>query len=244
MTIAPAVPVRELPIDRLYEASRAPELVRVPRLTFIQIDGHGDPNTSTEYRDAIQALFGLSYTLRFAIKKEIGLTYRVGPLEGLWWADDMAECASGQKATWRWTAMISQPDAVTFDRFERARDEVRRKKGLAALDSARLAGFDEGLAAQIMYLGPYSDEGPTIERLHAFIHELGYTFDGRREASRALPRRSSPECPREAADDHPSAGRAILSADAVGAGGRRRGPRSTRSIGASTRVGSPSRKVR
>ncbi len=197
MTTAPAVPVRELPIDRLYEAARAPELVRVPRLTFIQIDGEGDPNTSTEYRGAIQALFGLSYTLGFAIKKEIGLTYRVGPLEGLWWADDMAEFATGRKANWHWTAMISQPDVVTLDRFEWARGEVRRKKGLAAVDRARLAGFEEELAAQIMYLGPYSDEGPTIERLHAFIHELGYTFDGRREKHHELylgdPRRSAPE---------------------------------------------------
>ena len=197
MTTAAPVPVRELSIDRLYEASRAPELVRVPRLTFIQIDGHGDPNASPAYRDAIQALFGLSYTLRFAIKKEIGLTYRVGPLEGLWWADDMAQFAIGRKAEWHWTAMISQPDAVTFDRFERARDEVRRKKGLAALDRARLAGFEEGLSAQIMYLGPYSDEGPTIERLHAFIRELGYTFDGRREKHHELylgdPRRSAPD---------------------------------------------------
>lgn len=197
MTTAPAVPVRELPIDRLFEASRAPELVRVPRLTFIQIDGEGDPNTSTEYRDAIQALFGLSYTLRFAIKKEIGLIFRVGPLEGLWWADDMAEFATGRKADWQWTAMISQPDAVTFERFERARDEVRRKKGFATLDRARLAGFEEELAAQIMHLGPYSDEGPTIERLHAFIRELGYTFDGRREKHHELylgdPRRSAPE---------------------------------------------------
>lgn len=197
MTTALAIPVRGLPIERLYEASRAPELVRVPRLTFIQIDGHGDPNTSTEYRGAIEALFSLSYTLRFGIKKEIALTYRVGPLEGLWWADDMAEFEIGRKANWQWTAMISQPDAVTFDRFERARDEVRRKKGLAALDRARLEVFEEGLAAQIMYLGPYSDEGPTIERLHAFIHELGYTFDGRREKHHELylgdPRRSAPE---------------------------------------------------
>ena len=197
MTTALAIPVRGLRIERLYEASRAPELVRVPRLTFIQIDGHGDPNTSAEYRGAIEALFSLSYTLRFGIKKEIGLTYRVGPLEGLWWADDMAEFEIGRKANWQWTAMISQPDAVTFDRFERARDEVRRKKGLAALDRARLEGFEEGLAAQITYLGPYSDEGPTIERLHAFIHELGYTFDGRREKHHELylgdPRRSAPE---------------------------------------------------
>jgi hypothetical protein len=197
MTAQLRIPFRELTPEKLYEASRLPELVTVPELTFVMIDGHGDPNTSAEYRDAIQALYGLSYTLKFSLKKELGLNYRVGPLEGLWWADDMAEFAIGRKADWRWRAMIVQPDVVTPDRFARARAEVQRKKGLEALDRARLERFDEGLAGQVLYIGPYSDEGPTIERLHRFIHESGYSFDGRREKHHELylgdPRRSAPE---------------------------------------------------
>jgi hypothetical protein len=197
MTTQLRIPFRELTPEKLYEASRLPELVRVPELTFVMIDGHGDPNTSAEYREAIQALYGLSYTLKFGLKKELGLNYRVGPLEGRWWADDMDEFAIGRKADWHWTAMIAQPDVVTRDRFGRARAEVQRKKGLAALERARLERFDEGLAAQVLYLGPYSDEGPTIERLHGFIRESGYTFDGRREQHHELylgdPRRSAPE---------------------------------------------------
>lgn len=197
MTTMVAVPIRELTPDRLYEASRAPELVRVPEITFLMVDGHGDPNTAVEYRDAIGALYGLSYTLKFGVKRELGLTYRVAPLEGLWWADDMTEFSIGRKADWHWTAMIAQPDIVTPEHFERAREEVRRKKGSPALERARLARFVEGLAGQVLYLGPYSDEGPTIERLHAFIHDAGYTFDGRREKHHELylgdPRRSAPE---------------------------------------------------
>jgi len=197
MTTQAAVPIRELTTDRLYEASASsPELVRLPELRFLMIDGHGDPNGSAEYREAIQALYGLSYSLKFGMKKELGVNYRVGPLEGLWWADDMAEFSIGRKANWQWTAMIAQSDLVTPDRFVRARDEVRRKKGFTALERTRLARFEEGLAAQVLYFGPYSDEGPTIERLHEYIHELGYTFDGRREKHHELylgdPRRGAP----------------------------------------------------
>jgi hypothetical protein len=189
------IPFRELTLEALFEASRSPEIVRVPRLTFAMIDGHGDPNSSAEYREAIQALYGLSYTLKFGLRKELGLGYRVGPLEGLWWADDMAGFSGASKDDWRWTAMISQPDAVTRDRFEQAREEVGRKKLLPGLQRTRLEQFAEGLAGQVLYLGPYSDEGPTIQALHRFIHELGYSFDGRRHHEIYLgdPRRTAPE---------------------------------------------------
>lgn len=197
MTLQVEVPIRELSIERPLEASRSPELVRVPELAFLMIDGHGDPNTSTEYREAIQALYTVSYTLKFGLKKELGLTYRVGPLEGLWWADDMTLFEIGRKADWHWTAMIAQPDAVTAEWFERVRNEIRDKKQVPALERAGLERFEEGIAAQVLYLGPYSDEGPTIARLHRFIHELGYTFDGRHQKHHEIylgdPRRSAPE---------------------------------------------------
>jgi hypothetical protein len=93
--------------------------------------------------------------------------------------------------------MIAQPDAVTPERLARAREEIARKKELPALERARLEQFDEGLAGQVLYLGPYSDEGPTIERLHGFIRELGYTFDGHHQKHHEIylgdPRRSAPE---------------------------------------------------
>jgi hypothetical protein len=187
-------PVRDLSPDRLYQAVRTPEFVRVPELAFAMIDGSGDPNTSAAYRDALEALYGLSYTLKFALKKELGLSYRVGPLEGLWWADDMAVFSTGRKADYRWTMMIAQPDEVTAERFDRARDEVRRKKGPGVLDRTRLERFAEGLAAQILYLGPYRDEGPTIEGLHAFIRDAGHRLRGKHhEIYLGDPRRSAPE---------------------------------------------------
>jgi hypothetical protein len=184
--------------EHLYKASpREPEIIRVPDIGFVMIDGHGDPNTSAEYADAIQALYSLSYTLKFALKKELGLLYRVAPLEGLWWADNIAEFSQERKGDWSWTMMIAQPEDVTPERFEGAREDVGRKKDLPALPKTRLERFEEGPAAQILYIGPYSDEGPTIARLHAFIREHGYSFEGSRQKHHEIylsdPRRSAPE---------------------------------------------------
>ena len=200
MTVAVTVaqPIRDIdPADRYKASAHGPELVRVPELAFIMIDGHGDPNTSAEYKDAIEALYGLSYTLKFALKKELGLIYRVGALEGLWWADDMADFAAERKDNYEWTAMIAQPDAVTPEWFARAGDELGLRKPVAALGAARLERFAEGLCAQVLYVGPYSAEGPTIARLHDFIHELGGRFDGHHQKHHELylgdPRRTAPE---------------------------------------------------
>jgi hypothetical protein len=194
MTSRTVVPGRA----RLYNArADEPEIMDVPEMGFVMVDGHGDPNTSKDYAEAIEALYSLSYTLKFALKKEQGLEFRVGPLEGLWWVDDMAEFSTQRKAAWRWTAMIVQPEAVTADRFEQARADVSRKKQLPALAVARLERFEEGRSAQILHVGPFSAEGPTIARLHAFIAEHGHTFDGRVQKHHEIylsdPRRSVPE---------------------------------------------------
>lgn len=196
MTTQVSVPIRDLSIERLYEAARSPELVHVPELKFLMIDGHGGP-TSTDYQAAIQALYALSYTLKFGISRELALSYRVSPLEGLWWAEDMTVFEFGPKADWCWTAMIAQPSVVTPEWFERACSEVVRKKQLPAVQHARLERFEEGFAAQVLHIGPYSKEGPTIQNLHRFIHEHGYVFDGRRQRHHEIylgdPRSSAPD---------------------------------------------------
>ena len=161
------------------------------------IDGHGDPNTATAYREAVEALYALSYALRFALTKAQGLEYRVGPLEGLWWADDMAEFSAERKSDWNWTMMIGQPNTVTDEWVDRVRDEVGRKKRLAVLPGVRLARLDEGLSAQVLHVGPISAEGPTTTLLHEFIRARGYTFHGVRQKHHEIylsdPRRTAPE---------------------------------------------------
>lgn len=172
-------------------------MVDVPDMLFLMVDGTGDPNSSGDYRQAIEALYGVAYTLKFLLKKEQGLDYTVMPLEGLWWTPDMREFRTDDKSKWLWTMMIMQPDEMTPALFERAREEVRRKKASPALEKMRLQRVHEGLAAQVMHVGLYAAEGPTIARVHAFLRERGYTFDGREQKHHEIylsdPRRVAPE---------------------------------------------------
>lgn len=173
--------------------SKAPVLVDVPSLRFLMIDGQGDPNTSPEYEAAVQTLYSVAYSLRFALKKAGILDYGVPPLEGLWWAADMAAFLAADRAAWQWTMLILTPDQVTRDWFDRAVTEARAK-GAPAVDRLRLDAYTEGRSAQIMHLGPYSAEGPTIQRLHAFIEAEGYALRGKHhEVYLSDPRRTAPD---------------------------------------------------
>jgi hypothetical protein len=164
-------------------------------LSYLMVDGEGDPNTSASYQAAVEALYSLSYTLKFAVKKgPRAVDYGVLPLEGLWWADDPGVFIRPDKSTWKWTAMIAQPEFITADEVEAARKEVRRKKNLDSLDLVRFECFCEGEAAQVLHIGPYSAEGPTIERLHGFIRAAGKQLRGKHhEIYLSDPRRTAQE---------------------------------------------------
>jgi hypothetical protein len=185
-------------LKHLYNPSvKEINFVGVPAMNFVMIDGSGDPNTSQEYRDAIEALYSISYTLKFTIRKAQGIDYGVMPLEGLWWTDDMSLFSPANKDIWKWTAMIMQLEHVTRDLFQTALEQVAKKKDLPALSKARFQSFQEGRSAQIMFIGPYSAEGPTIEKIHEFIKDHGETFDGliqkHHEIYLSDPRRTIPE---------------------------------------------------
>jgi hypothetical protein len=162
-------------LKHLYSASaKTIAEVDVPPLRFLMIDGQGDPNTSQDYAAAVEALFSVSYTAKFMLKKGPSqLDYAVMPLEGLWWADDPSVFVENRRESWRWTMMIMQPDVVADELIAEAIAVVKRKKALVALDKLRLETFAEGRAAQVLHVGPFSEEGPTIERLHAFIRSKG-----------------------------------------------------------------------
>ena len=184
-------------IDTLHRATTTPQLVQVPPLRFLCIDGHGDPNTSPSCAMAIQALFSVSYAAKFALKKAGGPDFKVSTLEGLWWAEDLGTFLTGEKSEWDWTMMIRQPDAVTQDLLAQLADEVATKKSIPAATQLKLVSFEEGLAAQVLHVGPYATEAGTIARLHEFIREQGFTFDGHRHKHHEIylgdPRRSAPE---------------------------------------------------
>ena len=141
-------------------------LIEVPPLQYLMFDGKGDPNTAPEYAQAIEALYSLSYTLKFMSKRAFDRDYVVGPLEGLWWAKDMNSFVTREKSKWSWTMMILQPDWIEKSHLCAALSEVVMKKGLPGLEKVRLERLEEGLSAQILHIGPYDDEGPVLKRLH------------------------------------------------------------------------------
>jgi hypothetical protein len=179
----------------LYEPSaKTFSVVDVPPMNFIMIDGHGNPNTSAIYVESLQALYSAAYTLKFKIKKELAVDYPVMASEGLWWMDDMREFSVERKDDWNWTMMIMQPEIVTPQLFAQAVDEALKKKGQSTLSQLRLERYHEGLSTQILYFGPYADEGPTIACLHQSIEESGHIrFGKHHEIYLGDPRRTPPE---------------------------------------------------
>ncbi len=186
-------------LKHLYTPSaKEVRVVEVPPMNFIMVDGEGDPNTTAAFQQITEVLYGLAYTLKFASKK-MGIDYPVMALEGLWWMDNMGDKYgdvdfTADKSLWKYTLMIMQPDHITQMLFNEARDELRRKKNPVMLDQVRYERFDEGLCVQIMHIGPYSAEKPTIDRLHAYIADNGYQPGGKHhEIYVGDPRRSAPE---------------------------------------------------
>lgn len=160
-----------------YSATRAPALVTVPQRPHLMVDGHGDPNTSPVYREAVETLYPLAYALRAQIKRATGDAYTVMPLEGLWWAEDMSTFSVEDKSAWLWTLLICLPDAVAHVPADDVIAEVTRTKGLRA--DARIEQFGDGEAAQVLHVGPFAAEGPTIENLHAYIEAQGLGLAGK-----------------------------------------------------------------
>ncbi len=180
-------------LKHLYKPSaKSVVAVDVPAMRFLMIDGQGDPNNAPEYAEAVEALFSVSYVAKFTVKRSpSSVDYSVMPLEGLWWSDDWSSFTSGDRSAWKWTMMIMQPDFASDDVITGAIEQVRAKKTLSAIDLLRLESFTEGLSAQTLHIGPFSNEGPTIDRVHSYIesraqlrgkhHEI-YLSDIRRAA--------------------------------------------------------------
>jgi hypothetical protein len=170
-------------------------IVDVPPMQFLMVDGHGDPNTAPAYQEAVEALYAVGYGVKFASKRELDRDYVVPSLEGLWWAEDMQTFLSRDKSSWDWTMMIMQPEWVTAAMVEAATVRAREGKDRPALAKLRLETYHEGLSVQILHLGSYDDEAPTIARMHAeFMPAQGLAPAGKHhEIYLSDPRRVAPE---------------------------------------------------
>lgn len=153
-------------------------VVEVPELHYLAVDGRGDPNSSPAYADAVEALYGTAYTLKFA-SKAAGRDFTVAPMEGLWRADDPAAFLARRKDEWEWTMMISRPDWISEDMVHAAVDRVAERRRTDALEGLRMLTLQEGTSVQILHIGSYDDETPVLERLHrSYLPEHGLTFNG------------------------------------------------------------------
>jgi len=179
----------------LYKGGDNISIVHVPEFSYIMIDGSGNPNTSDEFKEFIETLYSISYTIKFMVKKGVNpVDYSVMPLEGLWWTDDMKDFSMGNKDIWKWTLMITQPDFITEEIFREGLKKVKEKKSFSSLEKVRFERYNEGLSVQILHRGPYSEEGPTMEKLHAYIKEKGYEFKGKHhEIYSGDPKRTDPK---------------------------------------------------
>lgn len=177
-----------------YTASATkPTVIDVPPMNTLMVDGTGDPS-GPAFQEAVGSLYSVAYTLKFTFKKEKAIDYPVMALEGLWCADDPSVFASGEREKWRWTVFIVVPGVVTQRDVAAAVAAVKKKAKFPRFPEVRFEKFAEGKAAQIMHVGPYAAEGPTIERLHRFVEEQGYRLRGwHHEIYLGDPRRSAPE---------------------------------------------------
>ncbi|MFW6438135.1 MAG: GyrI-like domain-containing protein [Armatimonadota bacterium] len=179
----------------LYLPPQEPVMVDVPPMNFIMIDGEGDPNTETWYESSVEALYAIGYSIKFIVKERSeDLDFVMPPLEGLWWADDETAFTEARRDEWKWTMMVMMPEPVDREIYQQGHEKACEKKCLVAAEFMRFEEYDEGLSAQIMHVGPYDEEQPTIERLHEFIAEQGRSLRGKHhEIYLSDPRRTKPE---------------------------------------------------
>ena len=182
---------------QLYNPAREPHIIDVPEMWFFMVDGTGYPVDNPLYQEAIQLLYGASYTLKMSVMKLKGKDYVVPPLEGLWWADDMTvftDAYMERKEEWKWTSMMRIPDFVKEEDIEKAIKLFEEKKNPENIHKLRYEKYEEGTVVQVLHLGPFSEEGPVIENMHEYAESEGYSLHKKHhEIYLSDPRRTKPE---------------------------------------------------
>lgn len=188
----------------LYMPKKKPSIIDVPEMVFIMVDGRGNPNTAESYKKALEILYGLSFTIKMSkmsgTQPEGYFDYVVPPLEGLWWLEDKNFDGKNEmdKDKFCWTSMIRQPEFVTEEVFEWAKESLQKKKPGIDFSATRLETFKEGLCCQAMHVGPYDAEPETISKIEKYIEENDYVLDinsvrRHHEIYLGDPRRTKPE---------------------------------------------------
>ena len=182
----------------LYNPTKEPHIIEIPEMTFFMVDGTGYPVENPLYQEAMQLLYGASFSLKMKIiKPTTGKDYVIPPLEGLWWADDMSVFTTEymeRKDEWKWTSMVRIPDFVSEEQIEKGLTIFQKSKNPENFDKLRYEKYAEGTVVQVLHLGPFSEEGPVIERMHEFALAQGYILhEKHHEIYISDPRRTKPE---------------------------------------------------
>ena len=164
-----------------YMAKNKPQIVDVPRVSYIAVRGKGDPNEENgEYQKAISVLYAVAYTLKMSYKTDYRIEgffeYVVPPLEGFWWQDNIDGVNYSDKSSFNWISVIRLPDFVTEKDFKWAIETAEKKKKLDC-SSAEFLTVDEGLCVQIMHIGAFDDEPKTVAVMDKFLEDNGYEND-------------------------------------------------------------------
>ena len=179
-----------------YQAKKGQfRIVEVPDLQYLMIDGHGDPNTSPAFAEALETLYPVAYSLKFASKLTLDRDYVVMPLEGLWWADEYAAFMTRDKSAWDWTVMMLVPDWIDYDMVEAAVEQTQKKSDPPRLDDLRMETLREGLSVQTLHVGSFAQEAGVLTVLHeGFIPGHGLAMTGKHhEIYLSDPRKTAPE---------------------------------------------------
>jgi hypothetical protein len=185
----------------LYQPSaKEPVIIEVPAMNFVMMDGvinPGEvPETSADFQMVMPVMYGLVYTLKFMLKGASGIPDSIiMPLEGLWWTDPQGGFEMGKTdVPWYFTVMIMQPEHITREHYLAACEELGKKKNPAGLEKARFERWEEGKSVQIMHIGPYGEEMPTVNLIHKYATDQGYKLRGKHhEIYLGDPRRTKPE---------------------------------------------------
>ena len=164
-----------------YMPKTKPSIVTMPGMNYIAVRGQGDPNMEDgEYKQSIGLLYGIAYTIKMSKKGDHRIEgyfdFVVPPLEGFWWQDGVDGIDYAHKENFKWISVIRLPEFVTKEDFEWAVEEATKKKK-TDFSKAEFLTYDEGECVQCMHIGPYDDEPATVERMHAYMENLGYVLD-------------------------------------------------------------------
>lgn len=187
----------------LYLPKTEPEIIHIPKMKFIMVDGKGQPEGgppehNTEFQNAFSALYGIAYSIKMSYKKgdePAGYqNFKVAPPEGLWWMEDGKAFDMKRPEEWRWTLMLRMPEFVTPEVVAGYAEQLNQKKKTSIYSNVRLEEYEEGDVVQLMHIGPYDQEGPNIEKMLDYAKEKGYQLRGKHhELYYGDPRRTAPE---------------------------------------------------